>query len=384
MKALLTKSVFCFIVNIACVYFTIGQNLISNYSFSEVYTKRDSLRPYVISYKMKSNIKDWYLPQYINYKTDPNSFNGLYSMTTYFTCRDKELMIRNKRYTNAEQLFEGNFGFIRILIDKWNPIAVIQQELPKAISKGRYCFRFKYKFLKYQSETKVKNNALEFCFSDNDLRKFYSKKLNVPKELVQVVFKDTIYSGDENSPWIQACFQLELKGNEKYLTIGSLINSEGLNSWGEYFIDEIELLFLGANDVCKCEKFNIKVEGNYSTNFKINSLVLNDSLIIFTPKNSPFPRLITPQAKSYLLQLVAFLQNNPKSKIKFIEYEQFKSLREPVYYHLFERFLIFYGIDQSRISVKKEPCENKELKYCGLLSEFIRIGYVLSFDYEKY
>lgn len=93
-------------------------------------------------------------------------------------------------------------------IQKTNPITIFQQKLTRKISKGRYCFKFNYKFLSDYS-TKDRFFGFEFSFSNTDLSEYYKKWMNVPDNLLQITFKDSTWS-DYNIPWRQKSYIINL------------------------------------------------------------------------------------------------------------------------------------------------------------------------------
>lgn len=354
-----------------------SQNLISNSSFSDVNTRKDSSRQFLLLPEKQSEVKDWYLPAYINYRKHhlESQFTSLYSYTYYLTSRDKDIFIKNRHYLNTEVLFENNLGFIALFIDNLYPKTVIQQRLPQQLKKGRYCFKFKYKFVNFLS---MGNAELEFCFSETNLKEYYHDKLIVPKNKLQIAFKDSINDSDINTPWQQVCYQIELTGIEKYLTIGGLSNlysDKGKRS--NYYIDDLELTYLGENDSCVCEKINKDLRLLNNKEFLIDSVYETDTLIMLRPVNRVAPGIILPDARMYLTDIISFMQRHPEVKITFLEFDNDSNQElRPSYCSAFIRYLKFYGINNSRISSRLNLCSKPDDEYCNMSSEYKKIGFI--------
>jgi len=368
------NNIFYTFIFISCLLRLNSQDLISNSSFSDVYIRKDSTTIHQLLPGKLSDVKDWYLPTFINYKKHHlvSQFTSLYSFTYYYTSRDKEFFIKNKYYTNSDQLFENNLGFISLDIQYNYPKTVVQQKLIYPINKGRYCFKFKYKFIKFRS-SRAGSVKLEFAFTQTNLKEYYKDKFVVPEDLINISFKDTLNDCDKNSPWLQKCYEIELNGNEKYLTIGGLSNPRKL-FWGNYYIDDIELYSLSDSSKCNCEIINKDLRSLYIKDFPINKIITNDTLIMLIPKNGFTPGIISPDAKEYLRNVIAYLQRNPDVKIQFIEYKdriipEFK----PSNYYEFERYLKFYGISKDRIFAENALC-NDSSRYCWSKTELMQIG----------
>lgn len=351
-----------------------SQNLISNSSFSEVNIRKNNNIQYQLLPGKLSDIKGWYLPTYINYKKHHlvSQFTSLYGYTYYFTSRDKDIFLNEKHYSNSEQLFENNLGFIYLHINYLRPKATIQQQLNKTIKKGQYCFKFKYKFVKVVSKGDVK---LEFCFSPTDLKEYYKDKLKVPINMINILFRDTLTDGDKNTPWQQKSFILNLNGNEKYLTFGGLSNPNNFNT-ADYYIDDIELYPLSDTVSCNCEKVNKDLTTFYNKEFALNEVISSDTMVMYRPHNSFAPGIISPEAREYLRNIIAFMQRNPDIKIEFIEFNQdINPTLKPTNYHEFKRYLMFFGINNSRISAEIKLCYDSTGIYCGPKSELVKIGF---------
>lgn len=352
-----------------------SQNLISNSSFSNVKEKKNKDVQYQLLPGELSDIKHWYLPEFINYRKHHlvSQFTSLYGSTYYFTSRDKDLFIKNRQYTNSDQLFENNMGHIFLHVNYLYPKAVIQQKLNNKIDKGRYCFKFKYKFVKGTSKGHA---SLEFCLSSTDLKEFYTDKLKVPKNIINIDFRDTLTDGDKNTPWQQKSYVLDLKGNESYLTIGGLSNPKNFSN-SDYYIDDIELYRLSDSILCDANVINKNLRLLYPKEFLLDEIVSNDTLIMFKPLNGFVPGIISPDAKEYLMNIIAFMQRHPDIKIKFIEYVMdVNPTLKPFNCDEFIRYLIFFDIARSRISTELKLCYDPEGVYCGKFSEFAKIGFM--------
>lgn len=355
-----------------------GQNLILNSSFSDVKPKHDSGSFYAILPGIQSEVNNWYLPDYIDYRPKGRYDYGLpYPYTYYYTNRDKSLSINKGIFSNVDQLMEDNLGFVSLAIDNLYPIAIIQQQLKQPLKKGTYCFKFKYKSLAWQAANR-KGITLDFCFSNSNLKEYYKKNLSVPALKKQIIFEDTAKNRDENMPWQQQCFIINLHDNEQFLSIGTLSDktkSEHVLSKIVYFIDDIELFALKPDEICPCEIINRDLRQSYNREFPLNTELTNDTLIMFRPMNNWSPNIITPPTKHYLNEVIAFLQRHPDINIHFIEHNPFNNVNmEPTYYWAFRRYITYFGIESHRISAKCGTCIDTTNGYCRPTSEYVRIG----------
>jgi hypothetical protein len=356
------------------------QNLISNSSFSDITLKKDSNEFYKILPGILSNLKHWYLPEYINYKKATQHLNSiLYSSISYKTSRDNDLVIKKKAYanSNADQMFENNLGFMAVYLNDGYTVSVIQQHLIHPLKPGNYCLKFKYKYLGNHSLVDGKI-GLEFSFSPTNLKEYYVKeRLTVPLELIQAVFKDSVKETDENTPWQQLCYSIKLNGNEQFLNIGALTNPRKYSfDHASYFIDDIELYYLSDTSKCMCESINKDLRHQYLREFPINKHISNDTLVMFTPHTGWVPEFLSPPAKYYLQNIVSFMQRNPTIKIKFIEHNQQNNMESmPFFYDCFFKYLFFYGISKNRVSVESGLCEDTTSIYCGRNAQYIKIGF---------
>lgn len=362
-----------------------SQNLISNPSFSDVYSIKDTLKEHRLLPGKLSDVKDWYLPTYINYKKHllVSQFSSLYGSTYYMSSRDKNIFIKNRYFTNSEQLFENNLGFIELVIDYFYPKTTVQQRLTKPITKGKYCFKFKYKY--EYAKSLNKNIPIEFCFSDTDLKEYYQQKLTVPPNIINVSFIDAVTQTDENTPWQQKCYVIYLKGNEHYLTLGGLSNPHK-PSTAVYWLDDIELTRLTDTTTCVCDTINKNLAQFYHDEFPINEEISNDTLVMFLPHNGFVPNLITPDEKIYLYKIISFMQRHPKVKIKYLEYTERadlvlnQSFFPPMFYQTHQFFLTFYGINKNRISGGYALCGDPKSIYCGTYKDYVKIGFKFYYD----
>jgi hypothetical protein len=78
-----------------------AQNLILNPSFSEVNEKKNQNSLYTLRPGNASDVKNWYLPIYINYKKYASDPSELYYSTFYHSSKDSNF-IKIKRYMEAE------------------------------------------------------------------------------------------------------------------------------------------------------------------------------------------------------------------------------------------------------------------------------------------
>jgi hypothetical protein len=356
------------------------QNLIKNPSFTYVTVENTYPKIHSILPEEESEVSDWYLPKYLDFKLDCDNLNEKYRQTIYYSSRDARAMIENKIYTNGDQLFENNLGFMELFYNSDRPITVIQQKFDNMLPRGRYCFRFKFKFIKYPEGGKAK---IDFSFSSDNLQKYYQKsarpfetKMMVPKNLIQTRLYETKRLIEESVPWEQRCAMINLKGDEKYLSIGMLDMSEKFEFCSAaFYIDDLELIKLNDDDKgCPCDSVIKDLRQLYSRNFELNKEISNDTLVMFTPLNNISPRMISPPAKYYLYNLIAFMQRNPSIKIKWIEYNKFS---HPNSYISFKRFMTYFGISDDRISATVGPCKDIQGVYCGLKSEYLKIGFIL-------
>jgi hypothetical protein len=380
----------CIILIILLKGFGIGkclsQNLISNPSFSEVKTLKDTLKPHYLLPGNLSEVKSWYLPTYIDYKKHhfQTQFNSLYGSTYYMSSRDKDIFIRAKYYTNGEQLLENNLGFIQLGIDGIYPKTTIQQHLIKPLNKGIYCFKFKYKYMKNWSFCGFL--PLEICFSKTDLKEYYKQKLTVPINKIQVSLLDSVTNSDENTPWRQQCYVLNLNGDEQYLTIGGLNNPQTIST-ARYWIDDMELTPLNETAQCDCEIINKDLTQSYHKEFSTNEIVENDTLVMFNAHNGWVNPIMPPEIRKYFLyDLISYMQRNSKVKIKYFEYTPYpediiNSNASPLlFFQSYKRFFLFYGISMDRIKGEYKLCGDPTSIYCKERTNFIKIGF--EFYYE--
>ena len=306
-----------------------GQNLIKNSSFSDIILRTVSDTDY--NYKLLPNnlssVSNWYLPNYIDYDFDCDDPKEKYNYTWYYTSREKQRLLMKSKFTNAEQLVFDNLGFVALFIDNYRPVSVIQQRLSQPISSGKYCFKFKFKFYQY---FKCDDSKIDFSFSSNNLKKYYKRdksisthSYRVPKELIQIQLHQPKTILDENTPWEQRCYIINLKGNEKFFSFGMLdMTAKFKFCTSKYFLDDIELYELnGTEHSCFCDSIQKNITHLYSRDFPLNKEISNDSLVMFKPQGSQ-PNIINKEAKLYLLQLISYLQRNRKINIKFIDYNQ--------------------------------------------------------------
>lgn len=354
-----------------------GQNLIKNSSFTEVYHKIDTNTFYRILPKNSSSVKFWYIPDFLvgKKKDSVNAFE--YSQVFYYSSHDKALFLKNKYFTNSDQYFDNNIGFIRLFI-RPNINTLIQQEFDKPLVNGNYCLKFKYRFLKYNSSRRV---PLEFYFSNNSNKQSSVRNINYETS-VKVTFIDTLSNCDENCPWQQVAIPIKLLGGENYITIGSIAKKvKQENYFGAYHIDDIELVKIDLANECKNTLVNKDLKGEYLKEFPLGVEISNDTLIMYTPLNNWSPTLIAPATKLYLNEIISFMQRNKNIKIKLIEYYKEPKLNAPtVFTGPFTRYLMFYSIDASRIATIRGKCVDQSIKYCGTNSEYIKIGFVFYKD----
>ncbi len=365
----------------------LSQNLITNPSFSDVKMRKDTSKQHKLLPGNLSDVTSWYLPTYINYKKHylQTQFNSLYGSTYYMSSRDKDILIRAKYYTNGEQLLENNLGFIELIISGLYPKTSIQQYLTKPLKKGKYCFKFKFKYLKDWSFNE--HLPLEFCFSKTNLKEYYKQKLTIPLNKIQVSLLDSNINTDENIPWRQQCYVLNLNGDEQYLTIGGLNNPRVVGTTC-YWIDDLELIPITDTTQCSCEIINKNLTESYHKTFPLNQIIENDTLVMFRTSNGFVNPMITPDIKKYFLyNLISFMQRNPKVKVKYYEYSAYsqdtlKTTKAdlPLFYRSYRKFLLFYGITDDRINWKYKFCSDTTSIYCKEHTNFIKIGF--EFYYE--
>lgn len=354
------------------VIFLTGQNLILNSSFSDVISPLDSNKWHKINFKGKSDVLNWYIPGYF-----ANTYGGADAITHYFTSRDIKHHVKRNIYTNYEHLFSNNLGFLRIYTN-YCMQGVIQQQFAKCLNKGLYCFKFKYKRMQTQD---VSGDDLNFCFSDSDLRNYFNGNcINLPDSMIAVTLNDSI-SNSTAIPWQQVCKIIELKGNEKYITVGALKYSEGkMERQNKFYLDEFELVPVNPALSCECEKIDRDLKLLYNRAFVLDKIIQNDSLAVFAMVNPSAvidPNLISPENVSILNQIISFMQKNPNVKIKFIQYDQFnvKRFNPPQNYILFERYMNFYGIRKDRILTEwGDKIDPKDYLYYGVEAKFIKMS----------
>ncbi|PBQ30239.1 hypothetical protein CNR22_00180 [Sphingobacteriaceae bacterium] len=357
-----------------------AQNLIQNSSFSKVNNRQDSSRVHRLLPGALSEVEKWYLPQYIHYERNKRGPIDIYGYCRYYSSRDIKYIPKDKirHYdnvsTNSEQLFENNKGFVALHIDRNSPPSIIQQRFDHPLEKGRYCLKIKYKYLFYKSSYN-RPPSLDIVFSDSDLEEFYNyERFILPAKIVSVSLKDSMNNSDENTPWQQRCFNIELKGDEKYISVGSL-RLKDKYPWGNFFIDDIELEPMQDENKCACEVINKDLSKRYLKNFTADSIYVSDTLSMFSPSNNFGHNMLSPDAKNYLKNLISFLQRNPEYKIQFIEYDRFQlSNTRPSRYQPLTYYLQFFGISEERITAVCMPCIGLNRIDCGPTAEYTRIG----------
>lgn len=360
--------------------FNKAQNLILNPTFSEVKLRSDTTKPYKILPGNQSNVKNWYLPNFINYNIIVSRLGQeKYSSTKYFSSRNKSYITRNKRYnySNFDEFYGNNLGFIGIRINNYYSVSLIQQKLDKPLEKGKYCFKIKYKYNHIYSSRNGKAK-IEICFSNNDLKKYYIKtKLQVPINLIKGEIKDSTQSTDENTPWQQKCYVFDLNGDENYLTIGSLSNTDKYSlDWAYYMIDDLELYKYNENG-CNCEEVNKDLRQKHKREFPIEKIISSDSLVMYRPPGST-PCIISEDAKHYLNELISFLQRNTNLKINFMVHENSNNINiSPTSANCFIYYLTFYGVNKNRISSITTFCKDEGSIYCGFKAEYEKISFKL-------
>jgi hypothetical protein len=366
----------CIILIILLKGFGIGkclsQNLISNPSFSDVKMRKDTSKQHKLLLGNLSEVKNWYIPSYIK------PFGNIIQIN-YYTSRDKQLNILNRNFTNIDQLFEENLGFIEIKINIVLANALIQQKLD-IIQKGLYCFKFKYK------QKLPWRRPLEFSFSQTNFKEFAPKGiLRLPDSLIKISFNDSVTVHDDNLPWLQKAFILNLTGKEKYLSIGDLSHKTIIDPRNKktkltmctYYIDDVELILIKDSSECECQTINKDLSKLYNRQFRTDEIIESDSLVMFNPINTNIINpMISPEAKNYLNNIIAFMQRNPTIKIKLIEYEPSNNnYTKPNNYFSFYNYIVFFGINKNRIFIEKGVCLDSTGRYCGLMSEMVKIGF---------
>lgn len=358
----------------------ISQNLISNPSFTIIKEKTNKSLPYQILKEKQSEVKDWYIPNYIN--NNSKNYGNKYHVH-YFSSRDTELIPKNRAFTkrwdtNTEQFFENNLGFLTLQIIDFNftkETTVVQQKLRNIIEKGYYCFKFRYKTISLYN--KKKTATINFSFSNTDLKEYYSKQdFKIPAELIQVSFLDTVksYQKDDNTPWHQSCHKIYLNGNEQYLSFGGLVKKSELNWNDRFYIDDVELYYDTAK--CECEKINKDLSLIYNKTFEIDKIYETDSLVTFKSVNiNSGNGLMSPHAKYYLNNIIAFMQKNPTVKIKFIEHSLFNPTSPPYYCNTYLYYLKFYGITKDRIISESINCIDSTGYFCKPSSDYVKIDF---------
>lgn len=356
-----------------------AQNLIVNSSFSEVYLKSDSSELYKILHIGHSHVKGWYIPEFVNYSLITNvNKTSIDRFVKYFTSRDKSLAIKEDRYFVSDQIFEGNLGFIFL---HQSPTTIIQQKLNSQLRKGKYCFKFKCKNIFDMYFGTNKKGKIEVAFSKSDLNQYYNKYLMVPEKLIKISYNDSNWT-DQNIPWKQRCFEIKLNGDEKYISIGSLNNSNSYLNHASFMIDEIELIEIQKETICKCDGVVKDLRLTFKEEFKLNEEIFDDSLFVHLHK---ITNLVTEEShfinrvtKLYLNNLISFMQRNPDVKLKFLIMNPNNNLNdEATDVNSFRRYLSYFDIEQKRISAENRRCGDMENKYCGKNPEYIKIGFVL-------
>lgn len=356
------NKIFNIVKSFACVFFIViklnSQNLISNSSFAEIIDSSANSIPYKINLFGKSNVKDWYM---LNVKSNRE-------IPIYYTARDVEYYNSTRNYTYSEHMLYKNNGFIKLNVNAFTKSSIIQQKFINPIDSGTYCFTFKYKV------TRSYGQHISFAFTKTNLSEYISKGKKVPNNQINFNFIDSTSVQDENVEWQYVSKILYLKGDEEYLTIGDL--NPIPYKFSEYFIDDISLTKLKNNELC-IQKNESPIFTNYKRSFEINKMIFNDSLTVFTPLNTRTPFFITPQAKQYLNQIIAFLQKNQDLKICIYEVSLYS------YQHIVPQsanhywtYMRFYGISRDRILTKRLPCQlyKKYDDECDINKEYERIG----------
>lgn len=348
----------------------LSQNLILNPSFENTNYLYDSLRRHKVDFGKKSDILNWFIPVYFEHSANQNQ-------VYYFTSNDSKLLKNKNEFTNSEEMFYNNKGFVLIRTEACIGGGVIQQKLSKKIKKGRYCLGFKYKRQWFQEIT---GDNLEFAFSKSDLRKYFNGGcLDIPSSLVKFTFNDSV-NNCFDIPWQQKRVIIELSGDEKFVTIGSLKHSVSLlEKTNNYYIDDLELFFLGDDRTnCICDSINKNISSTLNREFPINERIDSDSLAIYSPINRlrSGPPLHTPATKAYLLNIIAFMQRNPNVKIKFIEYDRAGIINKypPSSYTSYKNFMNFYGISKNRIVSEWGLFDSPKDIYFGYNLDFIKMS----------
>lgn len=354
-----------------------SQNLINNPSFSEVYPKNDLSVPYKITPK-GSDSKSWYIPNYLG-KLDKDYYTklGVYYFTEYLSSLDKEIVKSRKLEYYGEQLFENNLGYIRFFFSNLDGPSLIQQKLTKKILKGRYCLKFKYKYVAINSNRNGQKR-LEIVLSESNLSEYYrGGRFYVPDSLVNSYLRIENEEIDDNIPWQQKCSIVELSGKENYISIGSLTNTyKNPIDRAVYLIDDIELYYLEDASICTCEIIQKNFRGVYTRDFRLNTPFYNDTLVMFTPLERSTSLIIAPDTKIILNQIISFMQRNPDIKVKLLEHDSFtKHTGKPSYTYNFMNYLRFYNIAEDRITEKYDLCRDEKCQYCKKFNEYVRLGF---------
>lgn len=351
----------------------ISQNLILNPSFSDVVNSNDTEKWHKINFEKKSDVLNWYIPSYFNSRNITND-----DLMYYFTSRDIEHHKKHKIFTNSEELFNNNLGFIMVYT-QYCMNSAVQQHFTTLL-KGKYCLKFKYKRTQNQN---MRGDDLDFSFSSTNLKKqFNGTCLNLPDSMINFSFNDSI-NNNFDIPWQQVCTIINLKGNEQFLTIGSLKHISGKTEvQNKFYLDDIELIPLNdSTKNCECEKINRDISYIKTTNYPLNIKIDSDSLSIYIPHNvlRSDGQLYSSATISILQKLISFMQRNPTIKIKFIEHDQFntKNIYKPISYTSYMRYMNFYGINSDRISSEWGILtDTKNEMYYGFNSTFLKMSFL--------
>lgn len=364
-----------------------AQNLVLNSSFSETKPKADSTLFYEILPGEFSQVKHWYLPDYINYKKEEKEYGSMYGNISFYSSNDVYLLPKDRQphpgiFPNAEWIFKKNEGFIFIRNGgELHSVPVLQQHLNVTINPGMHCLKFKYKYVFYASSYK-RPPSLDVALSPTDLKEYYAdSSLNAPLNYIKVSHMDSSTFSDANTPWQQRCYKILLKGDERFISIGSFRYKDTYN-WGSFYIDDIELYEMNNSDLCDCEVVRTNLSNQYSRKFPLNKILLaNDSLRMFTPINSARSNMISPETEPLLRTIISFMQRNPTLKIQFIEYSHlYRPGKMPSAYSTYKYYLRFYGISEDRITAKVAKCDSRDKDYCSTKADFTRIGFLFYKD----
>lgn len=368
-----------FILFTICFNILRSQNLILNPSFSEVYTKSNSPESYTLAELGRSHVKEWYIPEYIDQKYVKKKTNHeMDYFVKYYTSRDKEIALKEDLFFSPDQLYLNNLGFIFMRL---SPNTIIQQKISSKIKKGKYCFKLKYKILAdYPSMTYSGLNKFSFSFSKTNLSEYYQKELKVPQKIINLSFSDTNWTF-QNSPWKRKCFEVNLKGNEEFFSLGLLNNPFHQLTTTAYIIDDLELIKLEKGTNCKCENLTKDSLIPFYKDFNLNEEIFDDSLSVHYHTitstymvSSPFINRVSIR---YLNSIIFFMKKFPDVKLKLIKLQPTKDFTDTsVFTEHWTKYLRSNGIDLSRVSFESRAGLQNDT-FNGENWKDVKIGFVL-------